>query len=148
MKTHFTVSVHMHQILLIGAMITILFPLAWSFTLSVVHFASSNIWTFDWLIALEWLGLESIGIGLLIYVAWFYRRYIRRTLWTFAIMILLLVVSLIYAAMTQMVNQGVVQWETLDLVVTGSLLIAFHITLGILGLYAYLLLNEIKHHHE
>jgi hypothetical protein len=145
MKHSFTASVRFHQILLIGAIGAILFPLGYSLILSTVHFVSQNYWSFDWLIAIEWLWLESLGIGILIYVAFVYRRFIRRTLWTLALMALLLVISLMYAAITQFIEQGIVQWQTLDLIATGGLIISFHIALWVLGFYAIALLLELNH---
>jgi hypothetical protein len=144
MKHSFTASVRFHRLLLIIAMLAILFPLGFSLLLSTVQFFSQNYWSFDWLIAIEWLALESFGIGLLIVVASIYRRYIRRTLWTLALMVLLLVISLMYAAMNQWIDQGIVQWQTLDLITTGGLIILFHVTLWVMSCYALLLLRELN----
>jgi hypothetical protein len=49
-----------------------------------------------------------------------------------------------YAAMNQWIDQGIVQWQTLDLMTTGGLIILFHVTLWLMSCYALLLLRELN----
>lgn len=146
MKIPFTASVRFHRYILLASIAALFFPLIWAIVLASVRFFSENLLSFDWLIAIDFLWLESIGILLLLWMALTYHRFIRRTLWTLAWMVLLLAWSLIFAAMTQTVEQGYVQWETLDLLATGGLLIAFHITLWTIGSYAIMLWIDVQRH--
>lgn len=144
MKQSFTASVRFHRALLIFTLVALFGPLFWALMLSSVQYFSESMLAFDWLVALDFLWLETLGIIALLWVALYYKKLIRRTLWTLALMVLLLGMSLIYAAMTQTLEQGVVHWETLDLLATGGLLIAFNFTLWVLGSYAWLLLEYVR----